>query len=178
MKEWDFIAEKLRQHPQSPEVSCDGVTPSGDFCPWPLSNSEKVEAIMEDVYTELNIENHARKRLFLQTGDPLYGCTRAGVDIFICEDEYGAPAFFPYRPAKRFGHKNQAKKRRLSGTGSSAPKGLPSQEVQAQRLEVCADCPSFNREAQACGECGCPIARLASRPGPGQAACPLRKWSD
>lgn len=177
MKQWDFIAEKLRQHPDSSEVSCDGVVPSGDFCPWPLNNAEKVNAIMEDVYLEMNLDNHAQKRIFLRTGDDAYNCKRAGVDIFRCEDEHGDAFFFPHSLTMRPKHKNQAKKERLTKGRQPVAAGLPSREIRSERLEVCAGCPMLDQKSQACGECGCPVERLAARPGPGQAICPLRKWS-
>jgi hypothetical protein len=177
MTELELVAEKLRQHPDAPEVSCDGVLPTGDFCPWPLANAQKVDKMMQEVWTEVNIDNQANNRIFSPTGEALYDCTRVGGELFGCDSEDGDTVFIHYKSERRSKHHSEARKVRLGKGSKFTPKNLPSKEVQAQRLAVCAECPYFNQEANACGQCGCPIARLAASPGPGRALCPLGKWS-
>ena len=53
--------------------------------------------------------------------------------------------------------------------------GLKSTEktLQEQRLEICNECPSFNKDAGRCRECGC---YMITKTKWDSAKCPLGKW--
>ena len=47
------------------------------------------------------------------------------------------------------------------------------QEEIEKRLEICKTCPSFKKNTQRCGKCGCFMSLKATLL---QAKCPLGKW--
>ncbi len=64
----------------------------------------------------------------------------------------------------------------LKGVGNSLVKTRVIEQIAAERLAICNECPSKNNGCKlkdCCGECGC---HLAYKTRSIKSSCPLNKW--
>ena len=99
MKYEEVMLQAAAMHPLNVEMSCDGVAPSGAYCPWPRYRFNESVKLKAETYEIVNAYMRDMQAAVSPTGDLVYRCRISPLSpgLFFCEDEYGNPLIMPMR---------------------------------------------------------------------------------